>query len=93
MLITGMKILKFGAVWCKECLVMKPMWEEIEKENPGLNTEYYEADDNPELLKKYEIGDIPEFVFLDKDGNEFHRLRGAQNKDDLEKFVRDNLDK
>ena len=72
---------------------MKPMWEEIEKENPGLNTEYYDADDNPEFLKEYEVGDIPEFIFLDKDGNEFHRLRGAQNKGDLEKFVKDNLDK
>jgi len=34
-----MKVLKIGAVWCNGCLVMKPRWEELEKENPWLETE------------------------------------------------------
>jgi len=25
-----MKVLKFGAVWCPGCLVMRPRWAEIE---------------------------------------------------------------
>ena len=40
-----MKVLKFGAIWCKECLVMRPMWGEIEKEIPDLETEYHDADE------------------------------------------------
>ena len=28
-----MKVLKFGAVWCPGCLVMKPRWKEIETDS------------------------------------------------------------
>jgi thiol-disulfide isomerase/thioredoxin len=88
-----MKVLKFGAIWCTECLVMKPMWQEIEQELPELETEYYDADDNPELIKKYGIENLPVFIFLDKDGKEFRRLKGVQNKKDLMMMVKENLDK
>ena len=88
-----MKILKFGAIWCKECLVMKPMFSEIETEIPELKTEYYEADENPEILKEYEVKNIPEFIFLDKNDKEFLRLQGIQNKDELIKIIKENLDK
>ena len=59
-----MKVLKFGAVWCVECLVMKPIWEEIEEEIPELKTEYYDADDDSEVLKQYNVQDVPVFIFL-----------------------------
>ncbi len=88
-----MKILKFGAIWCTECIVMKPMWQEIEKELPELKTEYHDADENPEIIKKYNITNLPVFIFLDKDGNEFLRLKGVQNKKDLLEIVKNNLNK
>lgn len=91
--IGNMKVLKFGAIWCKECLVMKPVWEDIEEEIPGFKTEYYDADESPDVLKKYNVKDIPVFIFLDKDGQEILRLQGVQNKDDLVKLVKENLDK
>jgi len=88
-----MKVLKFGAIWCRECLVMRPIWEEIEKEISGFKTEYYDADENPEAIKKYKIEDVPVFVFLDKNGQEFFRLEGSQNKDELTKIIKENLNK
>jgi thiol-disulfide isomerase/thioredoxin len=87
-----MKVLKFGAIWCKECLIMKPMWEEIESEILELKTEYFDADENSEVLKQYDVKDIPVFIFLDKDENEILRLEGAQNKEELVKIVKENLD-
>ncbi len=88
-----MKVLKIGAIWCKECLVMRPMWEEIEAATPGLQTEYFESDEHPELLKKYAIETIPTFIFLGNDGQEILRLSGMQNKDELMKVIKDNLDR
>jgi thioredoxin 1 len=88
-----MKILKFGAIWCTECLVMRPMFQEIEKEMPELKTEYFDADENPDILKKYGIKNLPVFIFLDKDDNEILRLKGAQNKKDLIKIINENIDK
>ena len=88
-----MKVLKFGAIWCLECTTMGPMWQEIEKEIPELQTEYYDADENEEVLKQYNIEEIPSFIFLDKENKEILRLKGLQNKEELVTIVRDNLDK
>lgn len=89
----NMKVLKFGAVWCKECLVMKPMWSEIEESMPELETEYYDADEYPEIIEENKVETLPTFVFLDKGGKEILRLQGAQNKEDLIEKVKENIDK
>ena len=89
-----MKVLKFGAVWCSGCLVIKPRWQEIGKEHPWLKTEYYDYDKDKEMVNKYNIDkNLPTFVFLDKDGEEFLRLHGEPSKDKLVKIVLENKDK
>ncbi|MBN1168470.1 thioredoxin family protein [Candidatus Woesebacteria bacterium] len=89
-----MKVLKFGAVWCPGCLVMKPRWKEIEEENPWLKTEYYDFDENKEMVDRYHIDkNLPTFVFLDKNEEEFLRLQGEHSKKELVKIINDNKDK
>ncbi len=88
-----MKVLKFGAIWCKECLVMRPMWEEIEQEIPDLQTQYFDADDDEQKLTEFGVKDIPTFIFFDKTGKEFLRLKGVQNKEDLIQIIKENIDK
>ena len=79
-----MKVLKFGAVWCPGCLIMKPRWVEIEAENTWLETEYYNYDESPDKVKEYKINDkLPGFVFLDKDNKEFLRLQGEVDKKEI----------
>lgn len=87
-----MRILKFGAVWCLQCLVMRPVWEEIEAEIRELETEYFDIDENPEVKEKYNITDVPIFIFLDKDGNEILRLEGLQNKEELGRIIKGYLE-
>ena len=72
---------------------MKPMWSEIEEEISKLKTKYFDADENPEVLEKHGVKDIPVFIFLDKDENELFRLNGIQNKEDLIKAVKENINK
>lgn len=89
-----MKVLKFGAVWCSGCLVMKPRWKEIEEEMPDLDTEYYDFDSDKEAVEKYNINSkLPCFVFLNKEGNEILRLTGEVSKKDLLKTIEENKDK
>jgi thiol-disulfide isomerase/thioredoxin len=79
-----MKVLKFGAEWCSGCLVMKPRWKEIEKELPNLTTEYYDYDQDQEMVEKYKIDQtLPTFVFLDQKGQEITRLSGEPSKKEL----------
>ncbi|MCF7906526.1 thioredoxin family protein [Patescibacteria group bacterium] len=89
-----MKVIKVGAVWCSGCMIMKPLWEEIEKENPWLETEYLDYDENPELAEKYEINDrLPVFIFLDKDNKEILRLTGEKSKEEILKIIEENKEK
>jgi thioredoxin-related protein len=89
-----MKVLKFGAVWCSGCLVMKPRWKEIETENPSLQTQYFDFDVDKEMVKKYKIDEsLPAFIFLDKEGNEFLRLNGEVPKDELLEVINKNKDR
>lgn len=89
-----MKILKIGAKWCSGCLVMGPRFKQIEKEIPNLITEYYEYDDNKEIIEKYKVGsNIPVFIFLDKNNDEILRLNGEVEKDKLVQIINENIGK
>lgn len=90
-----MKIIKIGAVWCPGCLVMRPRWVEIEKENSWLKTKYYDFDDDKDKIEKYNVesGNLPVFIFFDKKGEEFLRLTGEMKKDELIKIINENKDK
>jgi len=89
-----MKVIKIGAVWCSGCMIMKPLWEEIEKENPWLKTEYYDYDENEEIAQKYDVNDrLPVFVFLDKNDDEILRLMGEKSKEEILKLIEENRDK
>lgn len=87
-----MKIIKIGSTWCSACIIMKPIWEEIEKEIT-LNTEYYDFDIyEDELKEKYQIGDkLPIIIFLDDNGKELTRIIGEVKKDDLLKKIKEYL--
>lgn len=50
-----MKIIKIGAKRCPGCPIMKPIRAEIEKEDPTLNTQFFDFDDNAKDIEKYEI--------------------------------------
>lgn len=87
-----MKILRFSAVWCLNCIFMKSIWEELEKEFSGLSIEEFDADDDSEIHKRYEIKDVPTVIFLDKDGKEAARLEGARDKEEIVEVIK-NLNK
>jgi len=88
-----MKVLKIGAEWCPGCVIMRPRWAEIEKEVPDLETVYYDADENEELLKKYEIKDLPVFIFLDKNEEVLLKMDGEIDKEELLKIIEENKNK
>ena len=91
-----MKVIKIGAEWCSGCIVMKPRWVEVEKAQPWLKTEYLDFDEDKEKLKKYKAENeekLPVFIFLDKKGKEFLRLRGEPSVKELLEIVLENKNK
>jgi len=63
---------------------MKPIWRDIEAENPWLKTTFYDFDDDVDKIRKYHItGNLPVFIFLDDQGKEIERLHGEFSRRDL----------
>ena len=90
-----MKVIKIGAVWCNGCLVMRPRWQQIEDENPWLDTEYFDYDKDLDKLEKYylDIKKLPTFIFLDKHSQELIRKNGEVSKEELLRIITENKDK
>lgn len=79
-----MKLLKFSAIWCPGCLVMKPIFKKIEAEIPDLLVENYDYDFDEETVKEWNIGQkLPVYIFVDQHGQEITRLIGEQKKEKL----------
>jgi len=83
-----MKILKFNAVWCSGCLVMKKTMKEIEELYPNIEIESYDYDIDQDQVEKWNIGEIiPVLVFTDENYNEISRLIGEKTKKEIIKEI------
>lgn len=83
-----MKILKFNAIWCSGCIVMKKIMNEIEKLYPNIEIETYDYDMDTEQVQKWNIGEIiPVLIFVDESGFELSRLVGEKTKKEIIKEI------
>ncbi len=83
-----MKILKFNAIWCSGCLVMKKTMKEIEELYPNIEIESYDYDMDTEQVEKWNIGEIiPVLIFTDENYNEISRLVGEKTKKEIIKEI------
>lgn len=69
-------LLKFGAVWCKNCDEVKNCLKEYcEKKNYFLVS--IDVDVNPSIMEHYNVEKLPTVIVLD--GNPMEKIVGAQN--------------
>lgn len=78
-----MRIIKFTALWCADCIVMRPMWSEIKSKYPEIEIEEYDFDDHTDVAVDYKIKKVPHTIFLDSQGNEITRFEGLKSKQEL----------
>jgi thioredoxin 1 len=75
-------LIDFSTQWCVPCKKMKPIIQEIQRENTTVKVLFIDADANKELVKKYQIKGVPVFIVF-KNGEESFRKVGLCNKDEL----------
>ena len=76
----------FTADWCNPCKKTRPIVEEMNRET-HTKFQIIDVDSELELTKVFEIRSVPTFILIE-DGKEINRITGAQNKDQLEKFIK-----
>lgn len=83
-----MRVLKFNAIWCSACLVMKKIFKHVENMHPELEFITYDYDIDEDMVEKYNIGTtIPVLIFLDKEGNEVTRIVGEKSYEEIENII------
>ena len=75
-------LIDFSTQWCVPCKKMKPIIEDIQRENRNVKVLFIDADANKELVKKYQIKGVPVFIVF-KNEEEYFRKVGFCNKEEL----------
>jgi thiol-disulfide isomerase/thioredoxin len=75
----GVTIAVFSADWCPDCVVIKPILPEIEKEYAAYQFVYVDRDELIELCQELDIFGIPSFLAF-KDGEEIGRYVNKERK-------------
>ena len=82
----GNAVVKFGAPWCETCKTIKPILEELDKENEDVEFIDIDVDEDKELAAKYGVRGIPMLLFI-RNGVVERTLVGMQSKEDIQENI------
>ena len=83
---SGTVLVDFNASWCGPCRMLRPILEEIAKENLKAKIVSVDVDEAADLAIKYGISSIPCLVLF-KNGQEISRSVGLRSKEEIEKIL------
>ena len=84
-------LLDVSATWCGPCKMIAPVVEELSEEMADKIEVYNaDADENPELAKKFRVMSIPNLMIL-KEGKVTARQVGFQSAEALKAWVEENI--
>lgn len=63
----GVKVIKFGAVWCSPCHTLERVVKNIEPKVPTAEFLYYDIDINTDECVKHNITQVPTLLILKND--------------------------
>jgi len=69
-------ILDFWADWCKPCVQLNQIFDQLADKYPNIHFLKVEAEKLESVTEKFEINSVPSFIFL-KDQNTFDKVEGA----------------
>jgi len=79
-------VLYFTADWCNPCKKVKPIVEELNREQIIAKFFMIDADIESEMVSDFEIKSVPTFVLI-RDNKEVSRTTGAKTKEELLSFI------
>ena len=79
-------LISFSTQWCVPCRKMKPVIEEIQRENSNIKVLFIDADANTELVQRYDVKGVPVFIVFNNADEQFRKV-GVISKEELLKKI------
>ena len=79
-------VLYFTADWCNPCKKVKPIVEELNREQIIAKFFIIDADIENEMVSDFGVKSVPTFVLI-RDNKEVSRTTGAKTKEELLSFI------
>ncbi len=79
-------VLYFTAEWCKPCEKVKPIVEQLNRDQITARFFMIDADSETEMVEDFSIKSIPTFVLIE-DNKEVGRINGAKTREELITFI------
>lgn len=79
-------IVLFSTTWCGPCKALKPIFEQVTQDNPGITFVHVDGDQLKGLVSKYKIIGFPTVKFF-KGGAEVGQTYGAADKAELQGLI------
>ena len=77
----------FTADWCSPCKKVRPIVEELTRDQSEVKFQIIDVDSEGELARRFEVRSIPTFILIEN-GQEVNRFTGAKTRKDLENFIK-----
>jgi thioredoxin 1 len=77
----------FTADWCGPCKKVRPIVEELSRDQSEVKFQIIDVDSEGELTRRFEVKSIPTFILIEN-GQEVNRFTGAKTRKDLENFIK-----
>jgi thioredoxin-related protein len=81
-------ILQFSTTFCSECRTAKSIVKDVVKDSKDITYVEVDAESNLELVRRVDIRSTPTTIFLDANGFEIARAKGAPKRDQLIKAIK-----
>jgi len=83
-----MQIIKFTALWCTSCLLMKGRWKTFFQDVKTVAIIDFDYDDSEQEVKAYQIGNIlPVMIICDEHNHEIMRIVGEKSLKELHQLL------
>ena len=81
-------ILQFSTTFCSECRTAKAIVKDVVKDYKEISYVEVDAEANLDLVRRVDIRSTPTTIFLDSQGFEIARAKGAPKRDQLIKAIK-----
>lgn len=80
-------VIKMGASWCRPCLQLKPIFDEVIQEINDVKVVEIDVEEHPDIASNYKVRGIPTVIVTDDDDNVLAMKSGMMTKEQLKDLI------